>query len=177
MLNKGRNYVICKKFCPVLSRRSERGIYLITDVADAAKQLLTYINITSLVLRSLRIDIILKLIMQNNSRLFLLKFIHTVIWVFYNIVIFYMLFAVLSGKLDARLWICYALVALEGLILLWFRWTCPITIVARRYSADTVDNFDIFLPNWLAKHTKTIYSVLVAVIIVLTVYRLLSGKR
>lgn len=112
--------------------------------------------------------------MQNTRKLILLKMIHTAIWVFYNIVIFYMFFAVLSNKLDKWLWICYGLVALEGLILLWFRWTCPITVIARKYTTATTDNFDIFLPNWLARHTKTIYSSLVGMIIILTIYRLLT---
>jgi hypothetical protein len=115
----------------------------------------------------------LELSMQETTKLFLLKTLHTLIWVFYNVVIFYMLFAAITGRIDKWLWICYGLVVLEGVILLCFRWTCPLTIVARKYTGDTTDNFDIFLPNWLARHTKMIYSCLVVVIIIITIFQLI----
>lgn len=36
----------------------------------------------------------------NNRRLILIKLIHTLIWIFFNIVIFYLLYAVIINKLD-----------------------------------------------------------------------------
>lgn len=112
---------------------------------------------------------------KNLSNLRLVKTIHTVIWVFFNVVIFYMLYAVIANKLDIWLWVCFGLVSLEGLTLLIFKWTCPLTLVARRYSDATTDNFDIYLPNWLARHTKVIYTSLVIVILVIALFRL--GSR
>jgi hypothetical protein len=35
---------------------------------------------------------------------------------------------------------------------------CPLTVIARKYSDSTKANFDIFLPNWLAKYNKLIYT-------------------
>ena len=112
---------------------------------------------------------------KNLSNLRLVKTIHTVIWVFFNVVIFYMLYAVIANKLDIWLWVCFGLVLLEGITLLIFKWTCPLTLVARRYSDATTDNFDIYLPNWLARHTKVIYTSLVIVILVIALFRL--GSR
>lgn len=110
--------------------------------------------------------------MQNETKLTLVKTLHTVIWVFYNVVIFYMLYAVLVNKIDAWFWAGYGLVILEGLVLLVFRFYCPLTIVARRYSDSQKANFDIYLPNWLAKYNKQIYTGIFLVIISLTVFRL-----
>lgn len=114
------------------------------------------------------------MLMNNESKLAVIKSAHTVIWVFFNGVIGYMLYAVLTNKLDYLLWICYGLVATEGLVLLIFRWCCPLTILARRYSTSTKDNFDIYLPEWLAKHTKRIYTTITFIILFLTIYRLLQ---
>lgn len=109
-----------------------------------------------------------------NNRLLIIKLIHTLIWLFYNVVIFYLLYAVLADKIDVWVWICIGLVLLEGLILIIFKWFCPLTILARRYSASERANFDIFLPNWLAKNNKVIYTSLFAISLVILFIRLLS---
>ncbi|WP_339814007.1 hypothetical protein [uncultured Imperialibacter sp.] len=112
--------------------------------------------------------------MSNKTPLTIIRAIHTFIWGFFNVVIFYMLYAVITNRIDKWLWIGFALVALEGITLLVFKWVCPLTIAARKYSSSTADNFDIFLPNWLARHTKLIYTSIVFFIAILTLIRLLS---
>lgn len=110
---------------------------------------------------------------SDLSRLTLLKLLHTLVWVFYNIVIFYFLYAVIMNRIDRWVWICLGLIVLEGLILLAFKSLCPITVVARRYSDSDKANFDIYLPNWLAKYNKVIYTTIVLIGVVILFYRLL----
>ncbi len=112
--------------------------------------------------------------MKSETKLTLIKIIHTAIWIFFNVVIFYMLYAVLTNKLDKWLWIGYGLFILEGITLLLFKFFCPLTIMARKYSDSSKDNFDIYLPNWLAKYTKLIYTSILVVIIIITIYQLLK---
>lgn len=112
--------------------------------------------------------------MSSETKLVLIKIIHTLVWVFFNVVIFYMLYAVLSDKLDKWLWIGYALFILEGITLLYFKFFCPLTIIARKYSDSPKDNFDIYLPNWLARYNKLIYTSILGIIVILTVYRLVQ---
>ncbi len=112
--------------------------------------------------------------MKCETKLVIVKVIHTLIWVFFNIVIFYMLFAVIKNKIDIWLWVGYALVIMEGIVLLIFKLYCPLTILARKYSDSTKDNFDIYLPNWLARYTKLIYTSIMGIILVLTIYRILE---
>ncbi len=107
--------------------------------------------------------------------LVLIKVVHTLIWVFFNVVIFYLLYAVLTNRINRWVWICLGLIALEGLVLLAFRNMCPITVVARRYSASTRDNFDIYLPNWLARYNKQIYTSIVLLSVLILLYRLARG--
>lgn len=114
--------------------------------------------------------------MDNQAKLILVKILHTVIWLFFNVVIFYMLYAAVANKLDKYLWACYALVFMEGVILIIFKNVCPVTLLARKYSRSKRDNFDIYLPNWLARYNKQIYITIEVVIIFLTVYQLSKAK-
>jgi hypothetical protein len=95
------------------------------------------------------------------------------VWMFFNTVIFCMLYAVIINKLDARLWIGYGLVGLEGLTLVIFKCSCPITNLARKYSISSKDNFDIYLPNWLAKHTVLISVSILTAVTIINVYQLI----
>jgi hypothetical protein len=110
----------------------------------------------------------------EHSKLILIKSVHTAIWIFFNVVIFYLLYAVIVNQIDFRVWACIILIALEGLVLLIYKKTCPVTIIARKYSNSDKDNFDIFLPNWLAKYNKTIYTSIVVIALVILAFRLLK---
>ena len=37
------------------------------------------------------------------------------------------------------------------------KWRCPLTSLAARYTTDRGANFDIYLPEWLAKHNEVIF--------------------
>ena len=109
--------------------------------------------------------------MTNDFKLVLIKTLHTVIWVFFNVVIFYLLYAVVVNKIDKWVWICISLIVLEGITLLVFKSLCPVTIIARKYSNSNQDNFDIYLPNWLARNNKKIYTFIVLIAISILIYR------
>ncbi len=40
---------------------------------------------------------------------------------------------------------------------------CPLTAIAEPYTADRRDNFDIYLPEWLARYNKWIFGALFVV--------------
>jgi hypothetical protein len=110
--------------------------------------------------------------MTNENKLIVVKIVHTAIWIFFNVVIFYMLFAAITGRLDKWLWIGYGIILLETITLIAFRFYCPLTVIGRRYSDSTEENFDIYLPKWLAKYNKQIYTSILILVIGLTVYQL-----
>jgi len=112
--------------------------------------------------------------MTKNVKLNIIKLIHSVIWIFFNVVIFYLYYAVIANKIDKWVWICIGLILLEGLTLLVFKRFCPITLIARRYSNSDKDNFDIFLPNWLAKYNKLIYTTLFIIAVGILLFRILA---
>jgi hypothetical protein len=61
----------------------------------------------------------------------------------------------------------------EGIVLLIFKMFCPLTVLARNYSDSKKDNFDIFLPNWLAKYNKIIFTSLFVLGLVLVLFRVM----
>ena len=107
--------------------------------------------------------------MNQSEKLSAIKFIHTLIWLFFVSMIFYILFSGVSNKINFYTWIAIGLVIGEGIVLILFKTFCPLTILARKYSNSNKDNFDIFLPNWLARNNKLIFTTiyLIGLIIVL----------
>jgi hypothetical protein len=82
---------------------------------------------------------------ERNTNLLIIKLVHSVIWVFFVSIIFYVLYCGMMDKVNRYTWIAIGFVLLEGAVLLIFRMSCPLTVVARKYSDSTKDNFDIFL--------------------------------
>jgi len=108
------------------------------------------------------------------SKLATIKIIHTIIWLLFTATFFYMSYAVIANKIDKYVWMGIAFFSLEIIVLLIFKNNCPLTIIARKYSNSAKDNFDIYLPNWLARYNKLIYSVFAFLFICGLVYRILN---
>ena len=98
---------------------------------------------------------------QRHSRLVLVKLVHTAVWAFFAACILALPVAALLGRLKSALALSVLVVA-EVAVLAANRWRCPITDVAARYTDDRADNFDIYLPAWLARHNKLIFGALFA---------------
>ncbi|HUF50027.1 MAG TPA: hypothetical protein VMN60_04280 [Longimicrobiales bacterium] len=54
---------------------------------------------------------------------------------------------------------------------------CPLTRVAARYTNDRRDNFDIYLPLWLARYNKPIFGSLFVAGLLFTLARWLGWLR
>ena len=112
---------------------------------------------------------------QPSTALRLLKTIHTVVWALFAGSI--LAIPVLAWR---NQWVAtsslIALVLIECLVLLVNRMRCPLTNVAERYTADRQDNFDIYLPLWLAKYNKHIFGSLFVVGLLFTFALWLSRR-
>jgi hypothetical protein len=84
------------------------------------------------------------------------KIAHTIVWA---------IFAACIVAIPALAWRGYEwqavalilVVIVEVLVLIANGGHCPLTAVAARYTMDRRDNFDIYLPEWLARHNKLIF--------------------
>lgn len=82
-----------------------------------------------------------------------IRMVHTIAWVAFASSIVAIPIVTLAGSVPTSLWLSL-LVWMEVFILAVNRMRCPLTGIARRYTSDRSDNFDIFLPEWLAKHNQ-----------------------
>lgn len=99
-----------------------------------------------------------------------IKLTHTVIWAFFaSCIVAIPIFAAMSRLMTATVLI--GIVFVEVLVVLFNHWSCPLTAVAARYTEDRRDNFDIYLPEWLARHNKTIFGGLYVLGVAATVLR------
>jgi hypothetical protein len=112
--------------------------------------------------------------MNQADKLLSIRFIHTLIWAFFVAVIGYILYSGIANKVNTYTWIGIGLIICEGLILLIFKASCPFTLVARKYSDSEKHNFDIFLPNWLAKYNKLIFTTIYLAGVALVLFRVFS---
>jgi hypothetical protein len=81
---------------------------------------------------------------------------HTIVWAFFAGCIVAIPVASWRGEHKAAAWLA-VIVAVEVVVLAINRWSCPLTSVAARYTDDRRENFDIFLPLWLAKNNKLVF--------------------
>ena len=87
------------------------------------------------------------------------RMVHTVAWAIFASAI--VLIPVAAARGSIRLaWVLIGIVAVECLILVANGMKCPLTPIAARYTDDRADNFDIYLPVWVARYNKQIFGTL-----------------
>lgn len=97
--------------------------------------------------------------LQPANALLVVKLTHTLVWAFFAGLIVTIPLASIQGKHALAAWSAAA-VAGEVLVLAANGFRCPLTAIAARYTDDRRDNFDIYLPQWLARHNKLIFGTL-----------------
>ena len=97
--------------------------------------------------------------MKDKNKLIVVKTAHTVVWAIFAGSIIATPICTYSERIDIS-FVLIGFVMVEVLILAFNKFKCPLTGIAARYSPDRLDNFDIFLPLWLAKYNKEIFGTL-----------------
>ena len=111
--------------------------------------------------------------MKVFSTLTSIKLLHTVVWAFFAGCILAIPIAAYLANFGVSA-ILITIVIFEVLVLAANRWSCPLTAVAARYTAERRENFDIFLPLWLAKYNKAIFGSLFVGGTAFAIYRWVS---
>ena len=104
------------------------------------------------------------------SALRIIKVAHTVIWAFFASCILAIPIFAWQGEYGYAA-MAIGIVFVEVLVIVFNRWRCPLTRIAAHYTADRRDNFDIYLPDWLARHNKLIFGGLYTVGLLYTLAR------
>lgn len=108
---------------------------------------------------------------SSTIALRMIKIVHTLVWAFFAASI--VAIPICSLLEEHRIALALVgIVAVEVLVLAINRMTCPLTPIAARYTDDRRDNFDIYLPEWLARHNKAIFGSLYFGGVVFTLLRM-----
>jgi hypothetical protein len=106
-----------------------------------------------------------------RAALVTIKTVHTVVWCIF-------VAAIVGVPVAARFesWTLVAalvaLVSAECVVLVANGMRCPLTTIAERYTDDRRANFDIWLPEWLARHNKSIFGTMFVIGVLYTVAQL-----
>lgn len=88
--------------------------------------------------------------------LFFIKFVHTLIFVFFSACIGIVIFSSASGLIGWLTWTAFVLVLIEAAVFLGNGYRCPLTNYAEKLGAASGSVADIFLPPWFAKRLPMI---------------------
>jgi hypothetical protein len=95
--------------------------------------------------------------MIREAALFTIKAVHSLIFLFLQTSIFYVLYKGLRGETDRKAGIVTAVIGAECAIYAGNGFRCPLTAVAEDLGAESGSVTDIFLPKWLAANVANIY--------------------
>lgn len=98
---------------------------------------------------------------SSHGPLFAIRLAHTIVWAFMAACI--LALPVLALRRSFR-WgaVLSAIVLAECAVLGLNHGRCPLTDLAARFTTERADNFDIYLPLWLARYNKLIFGTLFA---------------
>lgn len=107
---------------------------------------------------------------QTIRPLQLVKLLHTIVWAFFATSILAIPLLAWAGHYP-HAGILIVIVLVEVIVLIANGWRCPLTSVAARFTDDRRDNFDIYLPAWLARHNKVLFGALYILGVAVTLVR------
>ena len=107
----------------------------------------------------------------DAKKLLLVRTLHTVIYVGLAVSVVYILVSGLLGLNGPYLFAALGLIGIEVVVFILSGMKCPLTVLAKRYGAPKGYAFDTFLPETIAKNTFRIFGVLLAVGLVLLLFR------
>src|SRR5215831_2843040 len=88
-----------------------------------------------------------------------IKLFHTLIWAFLAGCILALPIPAFLRRFDWAA-ILTTIILLQGIVLALNGGACPLTGLAARFTSDRADNFDIYLPLWLARYNKVSFGTL-----------------
>jgi hypothetical protein len=96
---------------------------------------------------------------ERLNPLVAIKLLHTLVWAIMAGSILALPITALLERFNAAIILTLIILAECG-VLAFNEGRCPLTGLAAQFTTDRADNFDIYLPNGLARHNKRIFGTL-----------------
>jgi hypothetical protein len=97
----------------------------------------------------------------NSAGLTAIKAAHTIVLALFVACVVAIPSAAWCGEYHAAAWLT-VVAAVEVLVLAINGWRCPMTSMAARFTVERRENFDLYLPIWLARHNQLIFGAIYA---------------
>jgi hypothetical protein len=98
-----------------------------------------------------------------NKKVFVIKFIHSILFWLMVFCLFYTLYCAVTSRYDWTLMVAVGIIILEGLSLVFNHWRCPLTTLAEKCGAENGTVSDIFLPMWCARNVFKFFTAVFAI--------------
>jgi hypothetical protein len=93
---------------------------------------------------------------RKASTLVAIRLFHTAVWAVLAVCVVGLPVVALMNRLDWAAALTLVVFVECGVLVL-YEGQCPVTLLAARYTEDRADNFDIYLPGWLALRNKVVF--------------------
>jgi hypothetical protein len=87
-----------------------------------------------------------------GNKLFFIKLIHTTIFIVMSSCIIFILYSGITENHHWTLLLAIGFVLIEGIVLIFNHWQCPLTNLAKKYGDETGRVTDMFFPAWFVPH-------------------------
>ena len=112
---------------------------------------------------------------MNSKKLFIIKTIHSIIYLIMVASIFYILYAGITKTYDTLFYISLGLITIEGAVYLGNKMVCPLTTLAKKYGDPTKGYVgDTFFPESFTNFTFQIFGSILLLGILILLYNLLQ---
>jgi hypothetical protein len=113
--------------------------------------------------------------MSDSQKLFLVRTVHTVIYLVMASSVLLVLYSGIAGYDGMLLFVALGLVGLESVVFIGNGMRCPLTALAKKYGAEKGYAFDTFLPESFTRHTFRFFATLLVIGLVLLALRNIPG--
>jgi hypothetical protein len=110
-----------------------------------------------------------------RSKLFFIKFVHSLIFWWQVVCLGYLLFACIMGSFNILVLLAIISILLNGLLLLLNKGRCPFTTLAEKQGAKKGSVTDIILPDWVARNIFRVATPLCIVELIVLAIRYFAG--
>lgn len=98
-----------------------------------------------------------------NKKVFIIKSIHSILFLLMVFCLFYVLYCAIVGTYNWTLLAAMGFIIVDGLSIVLNHGRCPLTTLAEKYGAENGAVTNIFMPMWCARYVFKFFMVLFAI--------------
>jgi hypothetical protein len=97
--------------------------------------------------------------MDNKQKFLAIRIVHSIVYFFMMACLGYIFYCAIVKRYDWILLVSLIAIIIEGAVIFINRCNCPLTAFAEKYSSNKGSVTDLFLPEWCARNTFKIATI------------------